>query len=135
MLMDKLRKLFSRQEIPQDARDLVRDATEMSEVLVGLDELITRNEMAVSTINGEIEALEEVESTEMGKVRGGELPERSKNNVLRRIQRLRDLYSQPQHLFHRQCATLQPLRQRLPLQILHHQKVRPVLVPDVVTSD
>ncbi|MEM7261590.1 MAG: hypothetical protein AAF488_06330 [Planctomycetota bacterium] len=89
MVMDKIRKLFQRREIPRDARDLVNGSQSPKEVLQGLDELITRNEMEVTSINREIEALERVEGKEVERVRAGELPERSKNNVLRRVQRLR----------------------------------------------
>lgn len=89
MLMDKLKRLFTRQEIPKDARDLIRDAQNPRDVLHGLDELITRNEMEVNNITREMTALEEVEAGEISRVRSGELPDRSKNNVLRRIQRLR----------------------------------------------
>ena len=89
MVMDKIRKLFQRREIPRDARDLVNGSQSPKEVLQGLDELITRNEMEVNSINREIEALERVEGKEVERVRAGELPERSKNNVLRRVQRLR----------------------------------------------
>ncbi|MFQ5653135.1 MAG: hypothetical protein ACE5GW_00205 [Planctomycetota bacterium] len=87
--MEKLKRLFSRREIPVEARDLLRGAETPRDLLTGLDELITRNEVEVDRINREIEALEDVEGPEVGRVRGGELPERSKNNVLRRIQRLR----------------------------------------------
>ena len=89
MLMDKLKRLFTRQEIPKDARDLIREAQDPRDVLRGLDELITRNEMEVNNITREMKALEEVEAGEISRVRSGELPDRSKNNVLRRITRLR----------------------------------------------
>ncbi len=89
MIMEKIRHLFGRKEVPKDARDLLTDAKSPRELLRGLDELITRNEMEVNAINREIEALEEVELKEVDRVREGTLPERSKNNVLRRIQRLR----------------------------------------------
>ncbi len=89
MLMDKVRKLFAREEIPRDAKEVVRNAASLGDVLGGLDELITRNEMEVNSINRELEALEAAEAVELDRVRGGKLPERSRNNVLRRIQRLR----------------------------------------------
>ena len=89
VLMDKLTRLFSRKEIPNEARDILAKASTPKELLKGLDELITRNELEVNNINEEIEALESIESTEKAKVRSGSLPDRSKNNVLRKIQRLR----------------------------------------------
>lgn len=88
-LMEKLKGLFSRKEIPVEARDLLKDASTPKELLKGLDELIDRNEIEVKDINREMEALENIEQSESSKVRSGELPDRSKNNVLRRIQRLR----------------------------------------------
>ena len=89
MIMEKIRRLIGHKEIPRDARELLTDARSPRELLRGLDELITRNEMEVNAINREIEALEQVESREVTRVREGALAERSKNNVLRRIQRLR----------------------------------------------
>ena len=88
-LMDKLKRLFTRREIPTEARDILKKAETPRELLHGLDQLITRNELEVNNINGEIEALESIEAQEMEKVRTAKLPDRSKNNVLRRIQRLR----------------------------------------------
>ena len=69
MLIDKLKRLFSRNEIPTEARDLLRDAKAPRDLLRGLDELVTRNEMEVNTINRDIEALEEVECMETERVR------------------------------------------------------------------
>jgi len=89
MLMDKIKKLFGNREVPREARDLLLDAKTPKELLRGLDELITCNEMEVNGVNRELEALEELEGREIERVRSGGLPERSKNNVLRRVQRLR----------------------------------------------
>lgn len=89
MLLDRLKQLFQRNEIPPDARDLIRNADSVKDLLAGLDRLITENEVQVDQIVQEMSALEALESQEMDKVRSGELPERSKNNVLRKIQRLR----------------------------------------------
>ena len=89
MLMDRLKQLFSRKEIPVEARDILSHATTPMEMLRGLDELITRNEVEVDRIHKEIEALETVEGQEKDRIRQGELPDRSRNNALRRIQRLR----------------------------------------------
>lgn len=89
MKMDRLRRLFGRKEIPVEARDLLARADNPQDMLRGLDELITRNEVEVDRIHKEIEALEAVEGQEKDRVREGELAERSRNNALRRIQRLR----------------------------------------------
>lgn len=89
MLMDKIRKLFAREEVPKDAKEVVRHADNLGDVLGGLDELITRNEMEVNSIHRELESLESAESAEIERIRSGTLPARTRNNVLRRIQRLR----------------------------------------------
>ncbi len=89
MVMDRFRRLLGRKEIPVEARDLLAAATNPQEMLRGLDELITRNEVEVDRIHKEIEALEVVEGHEKDRVRDGELAERSRNNTLRRIGRLR----------------------------------------------
>ena len=89
MLLDKLRNLFGKSQIPQDARELLKNASSVQDLLQGLDKLITENEVEVDKVTQEIAALEDVEAQEMARVRSGELPDRSKNNVLRRIQRLR----------------------------------------------
>lgn len=89
MLLDRLKQLFGRTEIPRDARDLIRNARSVKDLLGGLDQLITQNEVEVEKINQEMTNLEELEGKEIERVRAGDLPERSKDNVLRRIQRLR----------------------------------------------
>ena len=48
------------------------------------------------------------------------------------VQRIRYLDGDLQRLIQRQRAFLQPLCQRLPLQVLHDQEVDPVLTPDVM---
>jgi len=89
MVMERLRRLFARKEIPVEARDILARANTPEQMLRGLDELITRNEVEVGRIHREIEALEAVEGQEKERIRSGELPERSRNNALRKIQRLR----------------------------------------------
>lgn len=89
MVMDRLRRLFARKEIPVEARDILARASTPEQMLRGLDELITRNEVEVGRIHREIEALEAVEGQEKDRIRAGELPDRSRNNALRKIQRLR----------------------------------------------
>ena len=51
---------------------------------------------------------------------------------VRLVQRIRDLNSNLQCLIQRQRALLQPVGQRLALQVLHDQEVDPVLAADVV---
>ncbi len=52
--------------------------------------------------------------------------------AMRFVQRVRNLRAQFQHLFQRQGALLETLRQRLALDALHHQIVDSVLMTDVV---
>ena len=89
MVMDRIRRLLGRKEVPVEARDILAAATTPQDMLRGLDELITRNEVEVDRIHKEIEALETVEEQEKSRVRDGELADRSRNNTLRRIGRLR----------------------------------------------
>ncbi len=89
MVMERIRQLFGRKEVPVEARDILANATNAQEMLKGLDELITRNEVEVDRIHKEIESLEEAEEQEKERVRGGELADRSRNNALRRVGRLR----------------------------------------------
>ena len=51
---------------------------------------------------------------------------------VRLVQGIRYLDGNGQRLIERQCALLQPLRQRLAIEILHDQEVDPVLAADVV---
>ncbi len=109
MLIEKLKRLFGRKEIPREARDLLCDAQTSRELLHGLDELIARNEVEVQGINRDIESLEGMEQNETVRVRSGELPGRTKNNVLRRIQRLRqqmDNLEERQRIYNRNINLL-----------------------------
>ena len=46
---------------------------------------------------------------------------------MRRLDGLRDLSTEPQHLIRRQGTPPQPVLERLALQVLHHQVVDPIL--------
>lgn len=89
MVMDRIRRLLGRKEVPVEARDILAAANTPQEMLRGLDELITRNELEIDRIHQEIQALESVEGQEKERIRSGDLAERSRNNTLRRIGRLR----------------------------------------------
>lgn len=86
---EKIKGWFQRAPLTPEAERVLSNSQNPRELLQGLDELITRNEMAVRGIHREIEALEAIERTEQERVRSGALPDRSQKNVLRRIQRLR----------------------------------------------
>ena len=51
---------------------------------------------------------------------------------MRLVQRVRDLDSKSKHLLQRQRSAGEALRQRLPLEVLHHQVLDAVLIADVV---
>lgn len=89
MIFDKLKALFSRGDMPEEARGLFQQATTTRELLQGLDELLTRNELEFNELNREIAQLEEIEQEEIQKVRGGQLNDRVKQNTLLYIKRLR----------------------------------------------
>lgn len=86
---EKIKGWFQRAPLTPEAERVLSNSQSPRELLQGLDELITRNEMAVRGIHREIEALEAIERTEQERIRSGSLPDRSQKNVLRRIQRLR----------------------------------------------
>ena len=52
--------------------------------------------------------------------------------AVRLVEPIRDLDGDLERLIERQRAPLQPLGQRVPLQVLHDQEVDPVLLTDVV---
>ncbi len=109
MLIEKLKRLFGRKEIPREAQDLLRDATTPRQLLHGLDELIARNEVEVQGLNRDMESLEGTDQKESERIRSGELRERTKNNVLRRIQRLRqqmDNLEERQRIYNRNINLL-----------------------------
>lgn len=86
---ETIKRWFRKSPLTPEAEKVIDGAGGPKELLAGLDGLITRNELAVRGIHREIEALEAVERVEKDRIRGGDLPDRSRNNVLRRIQRLR----------------------------------------------
>ena len=89
MLFDKIKMLFSRPEIPDETKGILSGATTTREILEGIDELLTRNELEFNEVNREIGKLEDIEVEEMDKVRSGNLPQRAKQNTLLYIKRIR----------------------------------------------
>ena len=51
---------------------------------------------------------------------------------VRPVEGVRDLKAVPEHLIERERPFHQPIRQRLPLEVLHDEELDAVLVPDVV---
>lgn len=88
-LLEKLRGLFSRDDIPDEAKKIFDHATTPNELLRGLDELLTRNEVEAKELNEEITKIEEKATDEEERIRAGALPERQKRNTLMHVKRLR----------------------------------------------
>jgi hypothetical protein len=88
-IFDKLAKLFKDTPLPEETKDIFVNTSDTKELLSGLDKLITRNELRLKQLNKELENLEEMEQTDVRKVKEGAVSGRSKNNVLRSIKRMR----------------------------------------------
>lgn len=88
-LLEKLKGLFSRSDIPDEARAIFEQAKTPTELLRGLDDLLTRNEVEAKELNAEIANVEEAADGEEARIRSGEMPERQKRNALLHVKRLR----------------------------------------------
>jgi hypothetical protein len=88
-LLDRLKELFARDEIPEEAKRVFDRATTPKELLRGLDELLTTNEVEFKDLERELERLEERERAEIARIREGAVEGRQKRNALLSIQRLR----------------------------------------------
>jgi hypothetical protein len=88
-LLEKLKALFNRDEIPDEAKLIFDSAKTPADLLRGLDELLTRNEVEAKELNEEITKTEMLAQDEEDKVRTGNLPERQKRQALLHVKRLR----------------------------------------------
>ncbi|MBN1418399.1 MAG: hypothetical protein JXP34_06450 [Planctomycetes bacterium] len=88
-MLEPLKRLFRRGQLPEATRDLFRSARSTRELLEGLDRLIDRNRLAVRALERDIEKLEEGERAESERIRAGDLAPRARRNALRAIQRVR----------------------------------------------
>jgi hypothetical protein len=88
-VLDRLKGLFSRDEIPDEAKRVFDRANTPRELLRGLDELLTTNEVEFKELERELERLESHERDEMARIRDGLVEGRQKRNALLSIQRLR----------------------------------------------
>jgi hypothetical protein len=89
MFFEKLKRLFSRKEVPEEARELYEKANNTRELLKGLDAILTRNEVESRELTKEIAALEGKEKEEEAKVKSGDVTGRQKRNTLLLIRRMR----------------------------------------------
>ncbi|MHC4390808.1 MAG: hypothetical protein ACYS22_05750 [Planctomycetota bacterium] len=88
-LLSQLKKLFTRQEIPEETRKLFDSSRSTHDLLRGLDDLLTRNEVEFKELDYEIQKLEALEKAEIDKIKTGEVGGRQKRNVLLHVRRLR----------------------------------------------
>jgi hypothetical protein len=88
-LFDKVKSLFTREQIPDETRLLLSGVDNVQELRRGLDEIITRNEVERKEVERECEKLGKIEEAEKDKIKGGTLTDREKMNTLRYIKRLR----------------------------------------------
>ncbi len=101
-LLERIKGMFERPDLPEKTRRLFESAKSTEELLAGLDEMLTHNEVALREIDREMARLEAVERSESEKVRSGRVDGRSKRNVLYHISRLRkqmDLYEQRARIY------------------------------------
>lgn len=89
MWFERLKNLFAKSGMPEDTQTLFKKAESSSQILAGLDDLVTRNELALRDIEKELRNLEDLESREVAAIRSGEVEGRSRRTSLRKIQRLR----------------------------------------------
>lgn len=103
-LLDVFKRLFTRDDIPDETRRLFESARSTQELLRGLDHLLTTNEVQFKELDDEINKLERLEQIEVGRIKTGELTGRQKRNALLYIKRLRkqmDAYEQRLRIYDR----------------------------------
>lgn len=88
-LLDKIKSMFSRNNLPEETQLLLSGVADVAELRKGLDEIVTRNEVEARDIEREIEKLSKMETAQKDRIAGGDLTSREKTNTLREIQRLR----------------------------------------------
>jgi hypothetical protein len=88
-ILEKLKGLFTREEIPEEARSAFSSAQSTGDLKAGIDAVVTRNEMESNKLKKEIDRVLAVLNEEEGKIRGGSLEGRQKKYTLQYIKRLR----------------------------------------------
>ncbi len=89
MVFSRVKELLTQNRLPPGTGELLSTVKDTGELLRGLDEMVTRNEVAVAELNQELAALERLEAGEKEKIRSGDLGKRTRASILRRILRLR----------------------------------------------
>jgi hypothetical protein len=101
-LLERIKNLFTRPDLPEETKRLFDKAKSTDELLRGLDHVLTHNEMELRELDREMAKLEALEKSESAKVKAGEVDGRRKRNVLYHITRLRkqmDLYEQRSRIY------------------------------------
>jgi carbon monoxide dehydrogenase subunit G len=89
-LLEKIKNLFSKGGIPEEVKNVLADAKTTQQLLTGLDEVLTRNEMEFNKLKKEIDRVVSVLDEEEGKIKEEEdLSGRQKRYTLQYIKRLR----------------------------------------------
>lgn len=88
-LLDKLKRLVGRHDVPPETQSLFEKAGSADEVLYKLDTHLTRNQVEFKKLEKQISRLEDLEQSEISKIKNGEVTGRQKDNALMTIRRLR----------------------------------------------
>ncbi len=88
-LMDRLKALFQRPDIPAETRDAFARASTPAELVRILDDLSGRNGIELKRAEQELFAVSKALEAEEGRIREGGLPQAVRTSVLRTIERLR----------------------------------------------
>jgi hypothetical protein len=88
-ILDHLRGLFRRSDMPDEVRRAFERARTPRDLLRELDRVLTENEVEYKDLERELERLEEKERLESAKIREGAVEGRQKRSTLLSIQRLR----------------------------------------------
>jgi hypothetical protein len=87
-VMEKLRSLFQRTDLPDETRQLYQDAASPRDLIKGLETLRGRNEIELRENEEQLIGLEKAVSHEEDSIRRGGLTPTEETIILRRIERL-----------------------------------------------
>ncbi len=87
-VMEKLRSLFQRTDLPDETRRLYQDAASPRDLIKGLETLRAQNEIELRENEEQLIGLEKAVTAEENSIRRGELTPTEETIILRRIERL-----------------------------------------------
>jgi hypothetical protein len=88
-IMEKLKALFHRGDVPSEARDAFDSAGNTKDLLRNLDLILTKNEIEFNDLKSEIDRVDAILSEEEGKIKEGSAAGRQRRYTLQYIKRLR----------------------------------------------